>query len=46
MSSQSFDTAAMFVGVIVLAVAGVASVAALKWVEKRMAPWRFENIDD
>jgi NitT/TauT family transport system permease protein len=46
MSAQSFDTAAMFVGVIILAVAGVASVAALKWVERRMAPWRFESVDD
>ncbi|MPZ57244.1 MAG: ABC transporter permease subunit [Rhizobiales bacterium] len=46
MSAQSFDTAAMFVGVIALAVAGVGSVAALKWVEEKMAPWRFENVDD
>lgn len=46
MSAQSFDTAAMFVGVIVLAGAGVASVSALKWVEQKMAPWRFENADD
>jgi NitT/TauT family transport system permease protein len=46
MSAQSFDTAAMFVGVIILAVAGVLSVAALKWVERKMAPWRHENADD
>lgn len=46
MSAQSFDTAAMFVGVIILAGAGVASVSALKWVEQKMAPWRFENADD
>lgn len=46
MSAQSFDTAAMFVGVIILAVAGVVSVAALKWVEQSMAPWRFEAVDD
>jgi NitT/TauT family transport system permease protein len=46
MSAQSFDTAAMFVGVIILAVAGVVSVAALKWVERSMAPWRFESVDD
>jgi NitT/TauT family transport system permease protein len=45
-AAQSFDTAAVFVGVIILAVAGVASVAALKWVERAMAPWRFENVDD
>src|SRR5262249_48991934 len=46
MSAQSFDTAAMFVGVIVLAVAGVGSVAALKWLGRNEAPWRFERIDD
>ncbi len=45
-SAQSFDTAAMFVGVGILAVAGVVSVALLKLVEQKMAPWRFENIDD
>jgi NitT/TauT family transport system permease protein len=45
-SAQSFDTAAVFVGVIILAVAGVASVAALKWIERVMAPWRFENVED
>ena len=45
-SAQSFDTAAVFVGVIILAVAGVVSVAALKWLERTMAPWRFENADD
>jgi NitT/TauT family transport system permease protein len=45
-AAQSFDTAAVFVGVIILAVAGVVSVAALKWLERAMAPWRFENADD
>jgi NitT/TauT family transport system permease protein len=45
-SAQSFDTAAVFVGVIILAIAGVGSVAALKWVEQKMAPWRFENTDE
>jgi len=45
-AAQSFDTAAVFVGVIILAVAGVVSVAALKWLERAMAPWRFENVDD
>jgi NitT/TauT family transport system permease protein len=37
-AAQSFDTAAVFVGVIILAVAGVVSVAALKWLERVMAP--------
>ncbi|HVZ51398.1 MAG TPA: ABC transporter permease [Pseudolabrys sp.] len=45
-SAQSFDTAAMFVGVVILAAAGVGSVALLKLVERKMAPWRFENVDD
>jgi NitT/TauT family transport system permease protein len=45
-SAQSFDTAAMFVGVAILAGAGVGSVALLKLVEQKMAPWRFENMDD
>jgi NitT/TauT family transport system permease protein len=45
-SAQSFDTAAMFVGVIILAGAGVGSVALLKLLEQKMAPWRFENVDD
>jgi NitT/TauT family transport system permease protein len=45
-SAQSFDTAAMFVGVIILAGAGVSSVALLKLFERKMAPWRFENVDE
>jgi NitT/TauT family transport system permease protein len=45
-AAQSFDTAAVFVGVIILAVAGVVAVAALKWLERIMAPWRFESVDD
>lgn len=42
-SAQNFDTAALFVGVIILAVAGIASVELLKWIERRLAPWRFEE---
>jgi NitT/TauT family transport system permease protein len=45
-SAQSFDTAAMFVGVIILAGAGVGSVALLKLLERNIAPWRFENDDE
>jgi ABC-type nitrate/sulfonate/bicarbonate transport system permease component len=45
-SAQSFDTAAMFVGVIILAGAGIGSVALLKLLERNMAPWRFENADE
>lgn len=45
-SAQSFDTAAVFVGVIILAVAGIVSVSALKWTEQALAPWRFKNVED
>ncbi len=39
-AAQSFDTAGVFVGVIILAIAGVLSVEFLKWLEGRLAPWR------
>jgi ABC-type nitrate/sulfonate/bicarbonate transport system permease component len=39
-SAQSFDTAAVFVGVLILAVAGVVSVELLKLLEAKLAPWR------
>jgi NitT/TauT family transport system permease protein len=39
-AAQSFDTAGLFVGVIVLAIAGVVSVELLKWIEAVLAPWR------
>jgi NitT/TauT family transport system permease protein len=39
-AAQSFDTAGVFVGVIILAIAGVLSVELLKWLEGRLAPWR------
>lgn len=39
-SAQSFDTAGVFVGVIILAIAGVVSVELLKWLEAKLAPWR------
>ena len=42
-SAQNFDTAALFVGVLTLAFAGVASVEFLKWLERRLAPWRVEE---
>jgi NitT/TauT family transport system permease protein len=43
-AAQAFDTAGLFVGVIVLAVAGVISVELLKWLEVTLAPWR--SLDD
>jgi NitT/TauT family transport system permease protein len=41
MSAQTFDTASVFLGVIILAVAGIGSTEFLKWVEIRLAPWRY-----
>lgn len=45
-SAQSFDTAAVFVGVVILAFAGVVSVEFLKWLEFKLAPWRREASED
>jgi NitT/TauT family transport system permease protein len=42
-SAQNFDTAALFVGVLILSIAGVVSVEFLKWLETRLAPWREEE---
>lgn len=39
-SAQTFNTANLFVGVIVLAVGGIASGALLKGLEEKIAPWR------
>ena len=39
-SAQTFDTASMFLGIIILAATGVLSVEFLKWLEDRLAPWR------
>ncbi len=45
-SAQSFDTAGLFVAVFILAICGVACVEFLKWIEIRLAPWRFNNMDE
>ena len=42
-SAQNFDTPALFVGVIIFAIAGVASVSLLKWIEKYYAAYRFQE---
>src|SRR5262249_52733266 len=39
-SGQTFDVPAMFVGVIILAAAGMICVAAFEFIERRIAPWR------
>lgn len=42
-SAQNFDTPALFVGVIIFAVAGVASVGLLNWLEQYLAAYRFQE---
>jgi NitT/TauT family transport system permease protein len=42
-SGNSFDTAGLFAGIFLFAIAGVVSVEFLKWVEQRLAPYRFQN---
>ncbi len=45
-SAQVFDTASLFVGVLVLAIGGYLGVELLKWVEHKMAPWRHFEFKD
>jgi NitT/TauT family transport system permease protein len=45
-SAQVFDTASLFVGVLVLALGGYFGVELLKWVETKMAPWRHFEFKD
>lgn len=42
-SGNSFDTAGLFAGIFLFAIAGVVSVEFLKFVEQRLAPYRFQN---
>jgi NitT/TauT family transport system permease protein len=42
-SAQTFDTAGLFAGVFILAASGVFTVEIIKWVERRLAPWRFQG---
>ena len=42
-SGNSFDTAGLFAGIVMFAIAGVISVEILKVVERRLAPWRFQR---
>jgi NitT/TauT family transport system permease protein len=43
-SGQAFDTASLFVGILILALAGVVGVELLKLLERRLAPWRFQEM--
>jgi NitT/TauT family transport system permease protein len=45
-SAQVFDTASLFVGVLVLAIGGYLGVELLKYVEHKMAPWRHFEFKD
>ena len=42
-SGNSFDTAGLFAGIFLFAIAGVVSVEFLKYIEQRLAPYRFQN---
>ena len=42
-SSQTFNTADLFVGVFILAGSGIVAVQGLKWLEERLAPWRLQE---
>jgi NitT/TauT family transport system permease protein len=42
-SAQTFDTAGLFVGVFILAASGVITVEIIKWIERRLAPWRYQE---
>jgi len=39
-SGQQFDPAGLFVGILLFALAGIGAVEAVRFVERRMAPWR------
>jgi ABC-type nitrate/sulfonate/bicarbonate transport system permease component len=41
-SGNSFDTAGLFAGILMFAIAGVISVELLKLLERCLAPWRFQ----
>jgi NitT/TauT family transport system permease protein len=42
-SAQTFDTAGLFAGVFILAASGVITVEIIKWIERRLAPWRSQE---
>ena len=45
-SGNSFDTAGLFVGIVLFAIAGVISVELLKLLERRLAPWRLQSSEE
>lgn len=42
-SGQEFDPAGLFVGILLFALAGVGAVEAVRFIERRMAPWRAQD---
>jgi ABC-type nitrate/sulfonate/bicarbonate transport system permease component len=45
-SAQTFDTAGVFVGVLILAVSGLVAGELLKALERKLAPWRVHDGND
>lgn len=45
-SAQTFDTAGVFLGVLILAISGVLGVEFLKAIERWLAPWRSVSLED
>jgi NitT/TauT family transport system permease protein len=39
-AGQSFDTATVFLGVLIFSIMGVVLMEMLKWLENYLAPWR------
>ena len=45
-ASERFDTAALYVGVGLLGIGGCFVTYFLRWLERRLAPWRARQLDD
>lgn len=45
-ASQTFDTAGLFVGILILAFTGVGAMATFRWLETALAPWRVFKLED
>jgi NitT/TauT family transport system permease protein len=42
-SGQQFDPAGLFVGILLFALAGIGAVEAVRFIERRVAPWRYQE---
>ena len=45
-SGQQFDAAGLFVGILLFALAGIALVELMRIIERKMAPWRYQEVGD